>query len=210
MNITKLTEQYVSEHPSIKDCVKKKLVNYSRLSRQIIKDSSLKGSDFDAVLIAARRYFRKLAKSASVEDKIRLLLSNSRIEIKNKIVVVVIDRYVYTDDLLELERKIKKSRNVFYAIEGTDAITIITAATFLAYLLARFKSSVIKVWEDLALVVIASPEEIEETPGVFSYLSSMLSDRNINVLEAMSCWSETLFVVAQEDIANVLEALKFS
>ena len=67
-----------------------------------------------------------------------------------------------------------------------------------------------KVWKDLALFVIASPEDIEETPGVFSYLSSMLSDRSINVLEAMSCWSETLFVVAEKDIAKVLEALKFS
>lgn len=210
MNITKLTEHYIDCHPSIKDCLKKRLLNYSKLSRQIIRDSSLKGSDFDAVLIAARRYFRKLAKSASAEDKIRLLLSSSRIEIKNKIIVAVIEKHVYTDDLLELERKIKKSRGVFYAIEGTDAITVITAAAFLADILAKFKSSVIKLWKDLALVVIASPEYIEETPGVFSYLSSMLSDRSINVLEAMSCWSETLFVVSESDIVKVLDSFKFS
>ena len=102
MNITKLTESYIESHPSLKDCLRKKLVNYSQLSRQIIKDGNLKSRDFDAVLIAARRYFRKLSKSAAAEDTIRLLLSNSRIEIKNKIVVVVIDRHVYTDDLLEL------------------------------------------------------------------------------------------------------------
>ena len=66
-----------------------------------------------------------------------------------------------------------------------------------------------KVWPELALVIIASPEEIEETPGVFSYVASLLSDRGINVLEAMSCWSETLFVVSEKDIAKVLEALRF-
>ncbi len=84
-NITKLTEQYINERPSIRDCLKKKLVNYSQLSRQIIKDSSLKSRDFDAVLIAVRRYFRKISKSAAAEDRIRSLLSRSRIEIKNKI-----------------------------------------------------------------------------------------------------------------------------
>ena len=210
VNITKLTESYIDSHPSIKDCLKKKLINYSQLSRQIMKGDNLKSSDFDAVLIAARRYFWKLSKSAAAEDKIRSLLSSSRIEIKNKIIVVVIDKHIYTDDLLELERKIKKSRNVFYAIEGTDAITIITAAAFLDDIHSSFKSSVIKLWRDLALVVIASPEEIEETPGVFSYLCSLLSDRGINVLETMSCWSETLFVVAEKDIASVLEALKFA
>ncbi len=210
MNITKLAEQYVEEHPSIKDCLKKRLVNYSQLSRRIMKESGLKGSDFDAVLIAARRYLRKLSKSAASEDKIRSLLSSSRIEIKNKIIVAVIDKHVFTDDLLELERKIKKSRNVFYAIEGTDAITIITAVAFLDDIRGSFKSGIVKVWGDLALVIIASPEEIEKTPGVFSYLSGLLADRGINVLETMSCWSETLFVVSEKDIAKVLEALRFS
>ncbi len=210
MNITKITENYIESHPSVKDCLKRKLINYSQLSRQIMKDGSLKSSDFDAVLIAARRYFRKLSKSSAAEDKVRSLLSHSRIEIKNRVAVVVIDKHIFTDDLLELERKIKKSRSVFYAIEGTDAITIITSATFLDDIRSSFRSSLIKVWKELALVVISSPEEIEEIPGVFSYLSSLLSDRGINVLETMSCWSETLFIVAEKDIAKVLEALKFS
>ncbi|MBI3036852.1 hypothetical protein HYY73_03835 [Candidatus Woesearchaeota archaeon] len=208
MNITKLAEHYINERPSIKDCLKKKLVNYSKLSRLVIREHNLKSSDFDAVLIAARRFFLRLSKSAA-EEGVRNILSNSRIDVKTKIVVVVIDKHVFTDDLLELERKIKKSRNVFYIIEGTNAITIITAAAFLGDIRSSFKSSVIKVWAELALVVIASPEEIEETPGVFSYLSGLLSDRGINVLETMSCWSETLFVVAEVDIAKVLEALKF-
>ena len=209
MSITKLAESYIDYHPSVKDCLKKRVINYSQLSRRIIKDNSLKSSDFDAVLIAARRYFRKLSKFAAAEDKITSLLSKSRLEIKNKVIVAVINKHIFTDDLLELERKIKKSRNLFYAIEGTDAITIITAASFLGDVRNSFKSSIIKVWTELALVVIASPEEIEDTPGVFSYLCSLLSDRGINVLETMSCWSESLFVVSEADIARVMEALKF-
>lgn len=210
MNITKVAEQYIEGHPSVKDCLRKRLVNYSQLSRRIMKENGLKGSDFDAVLIAARRYLWKLSKFSAAEDKIRSLLGRSSIDIKTKMAVAVIEKHILTDDLLELERKIKKSRNVFYAIEGTGAITIITAAAFLEDIRGSFKSGIIRVWEGLALVIIASPEEIEETPGVFSYLSGLLADRGINVLEAMSCWSETLFVVSEKDIARVLEALKFS
>ena len=209
MNITKLTESYIDSHPSIKDCLKKRLLNYSQLSRQVIRHSSLKADDFDAVLIAARRYLRKLSKFTPVEDKIKGLLASSRIEIKNKIAVAVIEKHIYTDDLLELEKKIKTARNVFYAIEGTDAITVITAANFLPVIRGRFKSAVVKSWSELALVAISSPVEIEETPGVFSYLCSLLSDRGINVLETMSCWSESLFVVYEAEIARVMEALKF-
>ena len=210
MNITKLAESYIETHPSIKDCLKKRLINYSQLSRQVIKHSNLEEKDFDAVLIAARRYVRKLSKSISSESRIRSLIEGSRTEIKNKIVVVVIEKQVYTDDLMEIERKIKKSRNVFYAIEGSSAITIVTASDFLGQLRKVFKSSILRVWSGLALVAISSPEEIEQTPGVFSYLCSLLSDRGINVLETMSCWSETLFVVSESDIAKVLDAFKFS
>lgn len=209
MSMTKIAEGYIESHSSVKDCLKRRLLNYSQLSRQIIRENNLGDSNFDAVLIAARRYLRKLSKSGLAEDRIRSLLSSSRIEIKNKIFVAVIDKRIFTDDLLELERRVKKSRNVFYAIEGTDAITIITAAAFLDDINSAFKSSIMKAWSGLALVVIASPEEIEETPGVFSYLSGLLSDRGINIMEAMSCWSETLFVVAEADIAGVLWALKF-
>ena len=210
MNVAKITEQYINSRPSVKDCIKKRLVNYSRLSREIIRKEGMKPEDFDAVLIAARRYFHSVSKSTSAQDEIRSLLSRSSTSIRNKIIVAVIDKRIFTDDLLDLERKVKKSRNPFYAIEGTDAITIITAAVFLDEIRKAFKSSVIRLWQDLALVVIASPEEIEETPGVFSYLSSLLSDRGIKVLETMSCWSETLFVVSEQDIARVLGALKFS
>ena len=35
INITKETENYIRDHPSIKDCLKKGLINYSSLSRKI-------------------------------------------------------------------------------------------------------------------------------------------------------------------------------
>lgn len=210
MNITKLTEQYISEHPSVKDCLKKRIVNYSQLSRRIIRESALMSSDFDAVLIAARRYLWKLSKFSAAEDKTRALLARSSIDIKTKMAVAVIEKHILTDDLLELERRIKKSRNVFYALEGTDAITIITAAAFTDDIRKSFKSSIIRISTDLALVVVSSPEEIEETPGVVAHLTSLLSDSSINIIEYMSCWSETLFVVSERDIARVIEALKFS
>jgi len=38
MNITKLSEKYINEHPSIKDCVRKGLINYSSLTRQIASE----------------------------------------------------------------------------------------------------------------------------------------------------------------------------
>jgi hypothetical protein len=70
MNITKLTESYIAEHPSVKDCLKKGFINYSSLTRQICKDLNLDAKkNFDAVLIACRRYYRKISKETVLEKK---------------------------------------------------------------------------------------------------------------------------------------------
>lgn len=211
MNITKLTEQYIENHPSIKDCVKKHLVSYSKLSRQIIKEQKFGSKDFDAVLIACRRYFWKVSKGETNETIIMDVLAKSKVEVKNKIAVAVIDKGVFMEDIIELERKAKKLDEAFYAIEGSKSVTLVISADLLDDVKAVFKSSVHKVWKDLALVIIRSPEGKQDTtPGFLSFLTSKVSYHGINILEIMSCWSETLFVVAEKDIAKVLEALKFS
>ncbi|MBI3026775.1 ACT domain-containing protein, partial [Candidatus Woesearchaeota archaeon] len=70
-NITKLTENYILEHPSIKDCLKNGLINYSSLSRQIASDLNLNPkNNFDAILIACRRFTGKLKKEEIHENKI--------------------------------------------------------------------------------------------------------------------------------------------
>ena len=67
MNTTEITEKYLREHPSIKDCLKNNIVNYSKLSRKIAKDLEIeKETSIEAILIACRRYARKLKKETVI------------------------------------------------------------------------------------------------------------------------------------------------
>ncbi|HLD19401.1 MAG TPA: hypothetical protein VJB90_05335 [Candidatus Nanoarchaeia archaeon] len=209
MNVAKISEKYIESHPSIKDCVEKDLINYSQLSRRIIKETPLKNKDFDAVLIAARRYFEKISKQSSREDKIIYILKNSDVEVKNKISVVVIDKTSFTDDLIALEKLARKQRVVYYAIEGTEVITLVISSKLLPEVKKRFPRTVLNITNELVLVLIHSPEEIKETIGTFAHLSTLLSHNNINIFETLSCWNETIFVVSEKDIAGVMKALSF-
>ena len=210
MNITKITESYVEGHPSIRDCVKKRLINYSRLSREILHSSNLSKESFDAVLIACRRYYRKILNAGILEDQILAIMSKSKLEVRNKIAVAVLYKDIFSDDLIEIEKKAKKSKEAFYAIEGTDAITLVISEELLDSVKAAFKSGVKKSWKGLALVLIKSPEGMQDaTPGFLTFLTGKISGHGINILEIMSCWSETLLVVSEGDIAKVLDALRF-
>lgn len=205
-----LTEKYLQEHPSIKDCLKNNLVNYSKLSRKISKDLSIeKKSSIEAILVACRRYSLKLKKEKSLEDKILKLLKKTELEIKNKIVVVIINKRIYEENLFAIEKKIRGNSDAFYAIEGVNVFTIIASEKYLGELNKLFKKNIINISKNLAMVVLKSPESLENTPGVVSYLYSLFGERGINIIETMSCWTDTIFVISEKDIPSVMNFLKF-
>ena len=209
-NITKLTEQYIAEHPSVKDCLKKGLINYSSLTRKLCKDLDLDlKKNFDAILIACRRYHRKISKETVLENKIIKILADSKLEVKNKIVVVLVEKDIYYGHIIELHKEIKKKSELFHIIEGSNTITIVTSHEFLAIVKKLFKNKIIKVTENLAEVTLKSSEDLEETPGVIAYLSTLLAENGINIIETMSTWTDTLFVISEKDIAKVMGLLRF-
>ena len=210
MNITKLTESYILEHPSVKDCLKNNLINYSSLSRQIASDLNINlKKNFDAILIACRRFKRKMKKEEIFENKILKILKKSSIEIKNKIIAVVLERDIFFDNLINLEKEIRKRKEIFRVIEGISAITIITTENFLDLIKKYFKNKVILENRNLAEITIKSPEEIETTQGTYAYLCSLFGENNINIVETLSCYTDTIFLVKEEDVGKVMGLLRF-
>ena len=210
MNITKLTEKYIAEHPSIKDALKKGMINYSKLARQVAKDLEIDlKKNFDAILIACRRYYRKVKDEAILERKIRQILKESKVQVKNKIIAVVLEKNIYMDDLLNLEKDAKKKQEDFRIIEGANAITIITTEEFLDRIQKSFKNKILRENKQLAEITIKSPQEIESTSGVISYLYSLFGEHGINITETMSCWTDTIFVIKEEDVGKAMGILRF-
>lgn len=205
-----ITEKYLSEHPSIKDCLKEGIINYSKLSRKIAKELDIgKKTSIEAILIASRRYEEKIKKEKVREEKIMNLLKKSELEIKNKIIVAILSKNFSSTSLIELEKKIKNQDDVFYAIEGTKTYTIITSEKYLGLLVKSFKKQIIKLTKNQAMIIMKNPEGIEDTPGFTAYLYSRFGEYGVNILETMSCWKDTIFVISEEDIATTMRFLKF-
>ena len=207
MSITKLSRQYISDHPSIKDCLRLGLVNYSALARTICDNLQIK--QFDAVVVAARRYYDQIKSQLPHEKKIVSLIRNAKLRAHNKIAVAVVEKPRDFERLYTLQKKIKKDRGDFNFIEGEDALVLVTNSDYLDDLRVTFKGRIIKLSENLAQITMLFDQKIETTSGVVAYVYGLLASNGINVLEEMSCWTDLMLVVAEQDAAKAMRVLSF-
>jgi hypothetical protein len=207
MSITRLTKEYINSHPSVKDCMRHGIINYSKLSRMIMKEKGV--SEFDAVLIACRRHSSSIKKDKTSESAIINVMKASSIEVRNRRMAAVIEKSTSGDTIARLQQKIMRKKEPFHLIEGTNAITIITSMGFMEDITASCKGRITSIGDGLAELLIKSPRRIETTAGVNAHIFSLLADNNINVIEQMSCWTDTLIIIKEEDIGKAMEALKF-
>ena len=209
MNITKLTEKFVQEHPYIRSCLKKGLINYSSLARMIASQNNLDiNKNFDAILIACRRYKEK-TKQDSNEKEIMELLGNSKLEVKNKIVAVVLESSTPHTNIDLVEKKVRKQNEVFRLIEGASSITLVTADEYSKLIHYTFKQNIIKETKGLVEITLKTSKDIEDIPGVMAFLYSLFAEFGINIIETMSCWTDTIFLIDEKDLAKVMEVLRF-
>jgi hypothetical protein len=209
-NTSKLTEQYISEHPSIKDGLRKDVINYSALARLIADDLKItKRSSFDAVVVACRRYAAKLEKGEIHEEKIRDVLKKSRLEMKNKVGVFILRKGIgLWSGLEEIEKEVRRKTEFFHSIEGSAAVTVIAPQEYEKDISKKVGSYLLKQTLNLVEVRIRSPEDLEKTSGVVAYLSYLLAEQGINVVEMMSCWTDTIFIIEEKDVPKTMEKLR--
>lgn len=206
MSAAELTRKYIDRHPSIRDCISKDLVNYSSLSRLIMKEIGIKNEE--AVLAASRRYGLKLAKTDS-EGAVMDLLERSRLELKTRICIVVAkNEWIVLKNLEDVVKRLLAEKSTMQVLQSANAITVISEDRHLpAIVKAIGQDHIISVKENLAEITVKSPPSIEETPGVFVYLMGMLSEQGINLLEAVSCYTDTIFIVSREDMMPAFDIL---
>jgi hypothetical protein len=206
---TERTVDYIKEHPYIKHCLKRGLINYSSLARMISSDLGIeKTSSKEAILVAARRFKERLTEETHYEEKIRTLLKRSELEVKNKIVVIILARDLDMGAIEDIQQKVHKNNGTFYLLEGSDNYTIITQERYKEQI-EKAVPTIIKTNMGLAMITLKSPKEIETIHGVVAFLTSLFAENEVNLLEFLSCWTDTLFVINTKDIKKSLEFLDF-
>ncbi len=205
-SVAETTRRFIDRHPSIRDCISKDLVNFSSLSRMIMKETGVKHEE--AVLAASRRYAAKLSKT-DYEGAIINVLEESRLELKTRICIVVAkNEWIVLKNLEEIVRKILSEKSTMQVVQSANGITVVSEDKYLPSIIRAIgEDHILSVKQNLAEITVKSPPRIEDIPGTFAYVISMLSERGVNLLDAMSCYTDTIFVVTREDMMHAFDIL---
>jgi hypothetical protein len=187
MPIAKQVRLYIKNKPYIKESLEKGIVNLSSLTRQIQEELGVK--NFEAIKGALRRLSGQMQKDRHEREKrVLQILEGSKVTLYDGDVVLI------TSSPAEVEDKFRVNlgRNYLYLLEKDKVPRNV---------------DIVRKTENCTTIVIDSPQEIEEVPGVVSYITSLLAEQGVNIFEFISCWKYTVIVLHRKDVVRAYEVL---
>lgn len=188
MSIAQAVRQYLKNKPYVKEALEKGIVNLSSLSRQIQTELGVR--NFEAIKAAIRRSSKAMKKARqNREEKVLGVLKKSKMTTYDGDVVVITDEAM---DVIDKFR-VNLGQNWIYLVEKDQIL--------------NENNHILRKTENCTTIIIDSPEDIEEIPGVISYLTSVLAEQDVNIFEFVSCWKYTLIVLNKKDTLKAYELL---
>ncbi|MEJ5328029.1 MAG: ACT domain-containing protein [Candidatus Bathyarchaeia archaeon] len=187
MPIAKTVRSHLQNKPYLLEALEKGIVNLSELARQIQKE--LKIDNTSAIKAALRRFAEDLQKHKQKrEEKVLQVLKRSGIAVYDRKAVMITSKELNTKNGMKVDLLGK----YVYLLDRSDMPERINA-------LVKH--------DNCTMIVIHSPEELEATPGVVAFLTTLLAEQNVNIIEFISCWTETIIVVEKKDSLKAYEVL---
>ena len=213
ISIAEATRRVVQVHPSILDGIKQGIINYSALAdlirERVLRLADRKSVQIDAIKMALMRFAEELRENRKLlETSISKIIANSELELKNDVTVFTVHQFALINKLNELINYAEGAR-FFQIIQGTKTFTIAAHQNLLPSLVKVIedKNIIAKNTNQSALILI-SPPEIIDTPGIVSYVSDLFATHNINITQFMSCHLDTIFIINREDSINAYKLLE--
>jgi aspartokinase len=207
-SITDAVKEVVNNDLSFQDSLQRDYCNISALAR-IVKpqvDQMLgKNTSTESIVTALKRSRRDYDVP---ERPIAAILAGSTVSVKTDVAKLSAAKSKKTIE------KIAKSltQNVDNYISVSESIMSITLV-FDDVLLDDVKDmfgqgdDILEVEDDLAAIIVHSPEAIIKTPGCAIAFYNQLARRHINIEDTVSCYTDTIMLVKMDQVGKAFNAL---
>ena len=188
-SVAQLVREAIQMRPSLLDALNMKIVNYSALAR-MLQDEIREGS-LEAVKAAIIRVAEDISSERGLqEERVQSILKESKVRLQDKIAVLISPAKL----------------NVPYLVTAylTDSYVYVVDQTGLKGELPKN----IQVTSNLVALILLSPPRVETTPGFVAFVTQLLSSRNINIIEFISCSTNTVIILDSKDALRAFSLLQ--
>jgi aspartokinase len=134
------------------------------------------------------------------------VLANSTISVKTDVAKLSIGKSKKTIE--KVAKALQNIDNFISVSESILSITFVFDDALLGKVKAMFSNyEILEIEEDLAAIMVHSPEEIIKTPGCAIAFYNQLAYRHINIEDTVSCYTDTIVLVKMSDVGKAFNAL---
>ena len=210
-SVAKAVRETVLSRPGIKECLILDVVNYSALARDLLKEFEKKGTNASvgSVKMALMRTGEELRKERILlEKRVKSVLAKTVIEVQSDLTVVTCRKRSVLNELDRIS-KIMESSRFFQLTQGVETFTIVVSSKESKEIVkALGRENTVDLIEEQTAIILISPEEIIQTPGVVSFVTSALSSEGMNITQVISCYNDTIFVFDRKDAQKSYQVIE--
>jgi hypothetical protein len=188
-SVAQLVKEILEKRPFLVDALRLNIANYSALSRLLYREIGVGSPEaVKAALLRARGEFAK--RKGVQEEKVINLLRKTKVRLQDKTAVVIS----------------REALNIPYLFSAhlTDSHVYIVDQTEMR----KLDRAETEVTSDLVALILTSPEEVETIPGFVAFITQLLASRNINIVEFISCFTNTVIILDSKDALDSFALLQ--
>lgn len=188
-SIAQKVRETIQMRPSLLDALNMKIVNYSALARYLqeeIGEGSLEAVKAAVIRVAdeisSNRYLR--------EQAVLSILKDSKVRLQDKIGVVI--------------SSIRLDIPHIVTAHLTDQYVYVVDQTIMKNQLPER----VQFQKNLVALILLSPSLVEETPGFVAFITQLLASHNINIVEFISCSTNTIIILDSKQALQAFSLLQ--
>ena len=188
-SVAQMVRENIQMRPSLLDALNMKIVNYSALARMLQTDIG-EGS-LEAVKAAIIRVSDEISTDRHLQEaRVQSILKESKVRLQDKIAVLI--------------SPIRLDVPHIVTAHLTDSFVYIVDQTTL-----KDRSlDMVQVTSNLVALILLSPERVEVTPGFVAFVTQLLASRSINIVEFISCSTNTIIILDTPDALHAFSLLQ--
>jgi len=206
ISISKAVQDLIENDLSLQDALEREYGNFSAIARLLkprVEETLGRKVKLEGLITSVKRV------KATYKPRFDYLkiLAESTINLRTDVAKISLEK---TKRTLETARKTLADypEAFLQTLEGATTLTLVVDQKIFNKVRSAFRSGdILDERENLAALIVQSPREIADTSGCIVALYIPISRNQINIVETVSCFTETIIVLKMEDIGKAFALL---